>query len=342
MTPERDTDISSFLNAAGWGMATRGKLAGDASNRRYERLTDGPEGTPAVLMDADPAKGEDIRPFIRIAEHLTGLGLSAPTILAQDEAQGFLLLEDLGDALFARLLERDPAREEELYIAATEVLIQLHAAAPPSAPDYGPETMTNVAGIAFSWYGFGATGDKNGAGMAAMQSALAGAFATLQPWSPVLVLRDYHAENLFWLPERSGAARVGLIDFQDAGLGHPAYDLVSLGRDVRRDVRPETYEAMLAHYATATGQDIAAFTAAAATLSAQRNLRILGVFARLSMHFGKPAYVDLIPRTWTTLMADLAHPSLNDLRATVLAGLPVPTPQILKTLKDKCGTIPTL
>ncbi|GGD21251.1 aminoglycoside phosphotransferase family protein [Sinisalibacter lacisalsi] len=342
MTEQRETHIRGFLAGAGWQDARRANLAGDASNRRYERLSQGPDDGQAVLMDASPEKGENIRPFIAIARYLKSLGLSSPRVLHADEREGLALLEDLGDDLFAHVLEEVPDLETELYLAATDVLLRLHEAPPPAAADYGPATMIPLAGLAHDWYGYGATGRRNEAAKAAMLATLGEAFQNLKPWKPVLVLRDYHAENLFWLPERKGVARVGLIDFQDAGIGHPAYDLVSLARDVRRDVQVETQERMIRHYCSATRQDVDAFRQAAALMSVQRNLRILGVFARLSMHFGKPQYVDLIPRTWAILMEDLAHPALEPLRKRICDDLPHPNPQILAELKAKCGTIPRL
>ena len=157
---------------------------------------------------------------------------------------------------------------------------------------------------------------------------------------PVLALRDFHAENLIWLPERDGAARVGLLDFQDAFAGHPAYDLVSLLEDARRDVAPEVREAMVTHYIAGSGTDAAAFRTAFATSGAQRNLRILGVFARLSMHFGKPQYVALIPRVWAHLQADLADPALADLRDFLDGVLPAPDPDRLERIRSLCGTCP--
>jgi len=342
MNTLRESQLLAFLASNGWQQAERVALAGDASNRRYERLTGVSAGRKAVLMDAPPEKGEDIRPFIAIARHLKNLGLSSPEVFSADASQGFALLEDLGDTLFAKLLADTPERETELYLAATDVLLTLHAASPPPAPDYGPQTMVPLAGLSFQWYGFGATSRINDTGKAAMQAELAANLDALQPWQPVLVLRDYHAENLFWLADRKGPARVGLIDFQDAGIGHPAYDLISLARDARRKVEHETETRMIAHYCSRTGQDPESFGRAAAVMSAQRNLRILGVFARLSMHFGKAQYVDLIPRTWALLMEDLAHPALDRLHRIVRSNLPEPTPAILETLRSKCGTIPQL
>ena len=333
---DRAASISAFLDGIGWGAATRRNLAGDASNRRYERLD--LNGTPAVLMDAPPDKGEDVRPFIRIGGHLKAIGLSPPEILAQDEELGFLLLEDLGDDLFARLLETDPSQELPLYLAATDALIDLHAAPLPSAPDYGPETMSDYACLATDWYAFGATGNRDTAATQTLRAAMLTAFDALPAWSAVLVLRDYHAENLLWLSERQGSARVGLLDFQDAGIGHPAYDLMSLARDARREVSPATCEAMMARYVDATGYDAEGFARACATVSAQRNLRILGVFARLSLHFGKAHYVDFIPRVWGYVQRNLDDPALAPLADVLRPALPAPTPEFLKDLKARCAT----
>ena len=337
--PHRADEVQAFIHAQSWQDATQHPLAGDASNRKYIRLVDADRR--AIVMDAAPEVGENVEPFVRLAGHLASAGLSAPVIYAQDMDRGLLLIEDLGDDLFSTVTTKAPGRERDLYLAATDTLIALHAAPPPAAPDYGPATMTEVAGLAYDWYLFGATGTRDGDARQEMQTRLSDAFARLDPWTPVLVLRDYHAENLLWLPDRVAPANVGLLDFQDGGLGHPAYDLMSLARDVRRDVSPETTEAMIAHYARETGTDPESFAAACSTVSAQRNLRILGVFARLSLHYRKPHYVDLIPRTWANLMTDLDHPALAALREHVLATLPEPTPEILALLKEKCGTVPT-
>ncbi len=337
---ERRDLISDFVTDAGWGAAKRSLLAGDASNRRYERLHLGNE--TAVLMDAPPEKGEDVRPFVDIARHLASCGLSSPKILAADPENGFLLLEDLGDTLYSNCVRDNPDEEERLYLAATDALLALQSRPPPAAPDYGPATMSTLASLSNDWFAFGATGTRDPEGKRALEAAMTDAFDALEPWSPVLVLRDFHAENLIWLSGRPAPANVGLLDFQDAGIGHPAYDLMSLARDARRDVSDPTRRAMVAHFARETGQDTNALEQACATVSAQRNLRILGVFARLSLHFGKPHYVDLIPRVWRNLSADLSHPALAPLGHVVARTLPDPTPEILATLKAKCATVPTL
>ena len=327
----------ALLDRAGWGSARAEPLAGDASLRRYERLRRGEEA--AVLMDAPPDAGEDVRPFLAIARHLAELGLSAPRVLAADEGAGFLLLEDLGDDLYARLLSRsDEGLERALYQAAVDLLAELHRhPAPAGIAAYGPEVMADRAALAWRWYRRGVAGDAGDA--AGAERAVRDMLEQLAPETDVLVLRDYHAENLLWLPEREGVARVGLLDFQDALAGHRAYDLVSLLEDARRDVAAALREAMIARYIAATGLDEASFRAAAAALGAQRNLRIIGVFARLSMHYGRPRYVDLIPRVWAHLGRDLDHPWLEPLRR-VAATLPEPTPERLARLKELCATVP--
>lgn len=334
--------IQAFLAEAGWGDAKRAALAGDASNRRYERLNR--SGGSTVLMVAPPEKGEDVRPFIAITRHLRRAGLSAPEIFAADEAVGLLLLEDLGDDLFARVLARGAAPERLLYTCATDLLVELHRHAPPAdLAAYDSTTMAKLAALALDWYLPGATGapcpdDHKAVFLGEIETALS--FEADR--SPVLIQRDYHAENLIWLPQRTGVRRVGLLDYQDAMLGHPAYDLVSLLQDARRDVPTGLQDDMIAHYLTRTGLEETPFRTAYAALGAQRNLRILGVFARLSLHFGKPAYTALIPRVWAHLQADLAHPALGGLRAVLDPLLPPPDADVLQRIKDQCGTIPTL
>jgi aminoglycoside/choline kinase family phosphotransferase len=336
---KRDSLIRAFIDQTEWRGAQAAPLAGDASNRRYLRLTH-PDGESAVLMDAPRERGEETAPFIRIAEYLKAQGLSAPRILARDEAQGFVLLEDLGDALFARVIPCDPSCENSLYSAATDLLVQLHTAAPPEGlVAYDPPLMADLAALAHDWYAKGATGavpDTRGDFIAAMKTTLEG----LRGASDVLIQRDYHAENLLWLPDRAGTARVGLLDFQDAMLGHRAYDLVSLLQDARRDVTQAIEAAMIDRYITRTGLDPAAFRTDYNRLGAQRNLRILGVFARLCIRDGKAYYVDLIPRVWGHLMRNLNDPALADIARHVQANLPTPDAATLKRLKDQCATHP--
>ncbi len=320
---ERDALIEAFLARHGWGEAARAALAGDASFRRYERLE--LDGTPAVLMNAAPPE-EDVRPFVAIARHLAGLGYSAPAILGTDEAAGLLLLEDLGDALYTQLLAGVHAPTEmTLYGPAIALLADLHRHPPPAAtPPYDQAALLKEADLLVDWYIPHQRGGGPDAGLRAEYEALwRGVLPRSETADPVLVLRDYHADNLIWLPERTGLARVGLLDFQDALAGSPAYDLVSLLEDARRDVAPATAEAGIAAYLAARPElDATAFRAAYAILGAQRNCKIIGIFTRLCVRDAKPAYLDYLPRVWRLLGGDLAHPSLADLHDWMMREIP--------------------
>lgn len=332
----RTVAASAFLASSGWAAAHRSFLAGDASDRRYERL--GLAGKTAVLMDAPPGKGDDPADFIKIGDHLNSLGLSAPRIIAQDLVQGFLLIEDLGDALFARLLEKDPSREIELYTAATDILIQIQAnPAPDNLPNLSAGDWARAAGFALEWYRFAVTGDVgNVAGFTQTLTRLMQAHADAPR---VLILRDYHAENLLWLPERRGTARVGLLDFQLGQMGQPAYDLVSMLQDARRDVSHATEAEMVARFRGNASKT--AFEAGYASIGAQRGLRILGIFARLCLVAGKAQYVSLIPRVWGQLQRNLAHPALAELAEFCALWLPEPTDEALERIRAACGSNPS-
>lgn len=327
---DRVQHISEFLKRAGWGGAATTPLAGDASARRYLRLSMGQDH--AVLMDAPPDRGEDIRPFIRIAEHLSGLGLSAPRILAADPNTGFLLLEDLGDALYARALEIQPDLEVEIYGAALSALTRLRAAPVPDVPRYGPDQMADAAALVLEWY------QPDTARRGPLRSLVRQALVEVWPASDVLVLRDYHAENLLWLPDRSGVARVGQLDFQDAMAGHPLYDPVSLLLDARRDVSADTVAAMKPGLARDLGLTASELDRAFATLGAQRSLRILGVFARLCLRDGKSGYIRLMPRVWDQLQACLSHPDLTDLADLCAGTLPAPDAAFRTALTERCAS----
>jgi aminoglycoside/choline kinase family phosphotransferase len=322
--PDRATLSSDFLRRAGWGQAVRSKLAGDASFRKYERLDR--DGEPAVLMDAPPPQ-EDVRPFLRIARHLAKLGYSAPRVLAEDVEHGFLLLEDLGDDLLARLLKQG-GDETMLYEATIDFLLDLHRhSAPADLAPYDDMRLIDETELFVDWYLPALTGRETPANIRQAFRFLWGILAPEvgmdnSPDRRVLVLRDFHAENLIWLPNRSGPARLGLLDFQDAVAGHPAYDLVSLLEDARRDVSTDLAERMLQRYIAGSGANDADFRRSYAILGAQRNIRIIGIFTRLWKRDGKPHYQAFMPRMWGLLEHDLAHPALTDLRGWLNAMVP--------------------
>lgn len=324
----RAAAIDAFLAAEGWGAAARRPLAGDASARRYARLER--NGAPAILMDVPPASGLTVAPFLAVTAWLRGLGLSAPAILAADPAEGLVLLEDLGEDVFLRLAA-DPAREAGLYAAAIDLVADLQSAPPPapaadwSPPPYDRAVLMREMRLAPEWYLPATTGAPASPDLAAEFDALVEPIVAIALDGPQLpVYRDYHAENLIWLPRRAGHARVGLLDYQDLLIGHPAYDVVSLLEDARRDTSPELRAAMQARYLARTGAEPGAFARAAHALAAQRNLKILGLFVRLARRDGKPGYLRHLPRVWAHLQRDLAHPDLAPLAAFVARRLPPP------------------
>lgn len=344
----RQTARDAFLIAAGRAPELVRPLAGDASNRRYLRLPPQPGRSGAVLMDAPPETGEDVRPFVAVTHWLRSHGLSAPEIAAADLTQGFLILEDLGDDLFARLLRHAPARETELYAVAVDLLAGLADIPAPATigppgcrlalPPYDAAVLAREAALIREWWMPAAGPDPSPDLAAEFDALVAGATATVAPVREVLVLRDYHAENLVWLPDRAGAARVGLLDYQDALAGHPAYDLMSLLEDARRDTPEELRGAMIRRYLDRRpGLDATAYRAAYAALGAQRNLKIVGIFARLAIRDRKRRYLDLIPRVWNHLRNDLAHPALAPLAAWVTRHVPPPDSDTLARVAGLAG-----
>ncbi|MBI3197082.1 MAG: phosphotransferase [Rhodospirillales bacterium] len=327
---ERDLRRAAFVRDAGWGNAGERLLAGDASFRKYFRLTRPRDS--AVVMDAPPPQ-EDVRPFVRIGRHLIALGLSAPQILAEDPEHGFLLLEDLGDDTFARVLAAG-GDEHMLYTRATDVLVALHRAEGhallPGLGAYAGDALIEAAMLLPEWYLPAATSRPTPAEeteryVAAWRECL----ALLPPAAETLLLRDYHKDNLLWLPGRPGMKACGLLDFQDAQRGHPSYDLVSLIEDARRDVPTDIHAACLAHYLGETGiADPAGFKTGFALMAAQRHARIIGLFVRLLKRDGKPDYLQHLPRVWRMFERALRHEALEPLRAWVDRLLPPPLRRI--------------
>ena len=303
MTPP--ADAPAFLTTLGWEGAVIAPLAGDASFRRYFRVTLG--ARRAVLMDAPPPH-EDPRPFIAIARWLVGKGFAAPTILGADEERGLVLIEDFGDDRMREAIEADPDATVKLYSDAVDLLAALRDHAPENLAPYDAAVLRREAGLFTEWYGPAVGLDVDVAGYRAAWDAV---FAHALADKPVTVLRDYHVENLMLVgPERT----LGLLDFQDALAGHAAYDLVSLLQDARRDVEPSIEEAMLTRYLAATGEGDA-FLNAYHVLGAQRNAKILGIFTRLWKRDGKPRYAALCPRVWAYLERDLSQPVLAPVAA---------------------------
>ena len=347
----RNAAMKNFLERTGWGAASVTPLPGDASTRRYARLSmgdrkamlmDQPQGTEGTTAPAGASEetrralgynavarlaGADCARFAAAAAWLRARGLAAPDIYAADHGEGFVILEDLGDALFAEVLA-DGGDEKKLYDAAVEVLARIHANdAPVSLSsdkplfEYDRTALLAETDLLTEWFlplalGRLATPEEIAEHRRLWGEALAGVAGGRR----VFVHRDYHAQNLLWLPERDGVARVGLIDFQDAVAGSAAYDLISLIEDARRDVSPELAEAATRHYLAAmklqgSPVDEDRFRHEMAVMAAQRNAKIVGIFARLYRRDGKARYLAFLPRVWGYLERDLAHPSLAALKA---------------------------
>ncbi len=348
---DRAATKNAFLHAHGLGDAARHALAGDASTRSYERLTMA-DGRSLIFMDQPPAAeaapcppdstpdqrraagynamarlaAGSVDAFVACAGWLKDQGLSAPTILAADPTAGLAVLEDLGDGLYAALIA-DGADEEPLYDAAIDALVALHRAAPPAVLEGGGSSwpLLKYDGLALAtahdlfidWW------DKLIPALSFTDAAKAEWEAI---WAPirqrgeagaaVFCHRDYHAENLIWLPQRQGPARVGLLDFQDAVLAHPVWDLSMLLHDARRDVSAMREAASLGRYLAARPDlDREQFLSDYAALGALNIVRILGVFARLTVRDGKPRYATLTPRMWGYLDALLSRPDMAALKS---------------------------
>jgi hypothetical protein len=292
---------AAFLAMHDWADADVRPLAGDASFRRYFRVQEGTRS--AILMDAPPPE-EDPRPFIAVARWLGEHGFGAPAILAADAAAGLVLLEDFGDARMRETVDAAPESEHRIYAEAIDLLVALRTKPAADLPFYDREIYQREAALLPEWYCPALDLDVDMAGYTAAWDAVLGPIEAARP--VVTVLRDYHAENIMLV---EGREALGLLDFQDALAGHPAYDLVSLLQDARREV-PHTLEAeMLGRYCGATGEGDA-FTAAYAVLGAQRNAKIVGIFTRLWQRDHKPRYGAMCPRVWNYLERDLAHPAL--------------------------------
>lgn len=327
---DRQTLIAGFLAGAGWGDAQRGRLAGDASFRHYDRLQHGTER--AVLMDAPPPK-EDVRPFVRIARHLEQMGYSAPRLLAVDEKNGLLLLEDLGDDTYTRLLAKGHD-EAALYALATDVLADLNGRAdaiPADLPPYDNDRLLTEACLLTDWYMPAIGRQADPVARAEYIRLWQEAFPIARAVPDTLVLRDFHVDNLMLL-ERPGLKACGLLDFQDAVAGPLTYDLMSLLEDARRDINPALVAAMKQRYLARLPQlDHAAFEASWAVMAAQRHAKVIGIFTRLCKRDGKPIYLGHIPRVWRLLEQACAHPALAGIKRWLDTHVPpqdrvVPTP----------------
>ena len=343
--------IDDLLPRAGFAGASRQFMTGDASTRSYERLTRA-DGRTAVLMISPPRAdapvvrygkpyhliarlAEDIRPFIAIDKALRQQGVSAPDLFAHDIPNGLAVLEDLGSEPCVDASGPIPER----YAEAVGMLAALHARTLPTTlpldgeatyeiPPYDLDAMLIEVELLLDWYApqIGKVAIPASA-RAAFIAICMRTFETILAGPATWCLRDVHSPNLIWLPERRGTARIGLVDFQDCVIGHPAYDVASLLQDARVTVPDGLELKLLGHYAQSRragtpGFDMAAFVAAYAVLGAQRATKILGIFARLDKRDRKPHYLQHLPRIEAYLSKGLRHPALAELKGWFEAYLP--------------------
>jgi N-acetylmuramate 1-kinase len=345
--------LRQFLTAAGYADAERQRMAGDASTRSYARLIrqdgvvilmnsprrpDGPAIYDGKSYSAAAHLAEDVKPFVAIANGLRERGFSAPAIHHADLEAGFLITEDFGSA---GVIEGDPPRPiADRYQAATDMLAALHREALPeilplaphvsyAIPTFDTDALLVEIGLMPEWYlpdrGVELTRDLRAEFVTMWRDLLSKPAALPKTWA----LRDFHSPNLIWLEQRPDIAKVGIIDFQDTVLGPPAYDLASLLQDARLDVPEQLELALLTRYIKARRAsddtfDPAAFAEIYAIMSAQRNTKLLGIFARLNRRDGKPQYLRHLPRIWTYLTRSLAHPALSGIQAWYSANVPPP------------------
>ncbi len=311
---QREDKIKSFLDQNNLAKAKRNKLSGDASFRNYERINDGKNNF--ILMNAPPPK-EDIKPFIKVDEWLVENGFSAPKIIASNKKDGFILLEDFGDSLFSNLLDkRDSKLEKQLYLKAIDVLTKIRKFdVNIELPEYSDTLMQKEIDLFTEWYLPKIKVNISNSQLKNFNEIWKIILPKTRIEKQILVLRDYHASNLMWLSGRSGHKAVGLLDFQDAVIGHPAYDLVSLLEDARRDVSKELSDECFEYYLK-SNPDISReeFKQVYDILGAQRNIKIIGIFSRLSKRDGKHGYLQMIPRVWKYLEKDILNPVLKPVK----------------------------
>ena len=314
---DRENLISDFLNNAGWKNAERVNLAGDASFRRYQRIS--LNNKKAILMNAPPDK-ENVQSFIYFTEHLRSLGYSAPEIFAKDTKTGLILLEDLGDTTFTIMIAHG-SNEKTLYECAVDLLIDMHKRpkdqiVPNNISLYDNKTFIEEALLLTEWYTPQVVG-RNLSAEAKMDFELV--WRQLLSKCPsiknTLVLKDFHADNLMWLPNRNGISACGIIDYQDALLGPAIYDLMSLLEDVRRNIRPDFVEFLQKRYLNAFPRiNPLEFKDSFSILAAQRHCKVIGIFSRLALRDGKNSYLSYLPRAWRLLENKCLSSTLSPLK----------------------------
>ena len=304
-----------FLDNSGWEGSEVAPVAGDLSARSYFRVT--MPTRSAILMDAAQVSAS-IPPFLLMTDWLRKLGLSAPNVMSCDQENGLLLIEDLGQSPVSDMVS-DAERQDSVLRLCIELLLVIRNAAPPDLTQPTAQELCDWTLLADEFYPK-ARPDVLGQ----FREKLLPILSELSAKPATVSLRDFHADNLMWLPNRTGVARLGLLDYQDAMLTHPVYDLVSLLTDARTEIVPQVRRKFIAAYARAAGDDPDQTNLAFAALSLQRNLRILGIFHRAAKQDGKAHHLPKVPRVYAYLQEALAHPAFSALTPLLFKALPPP------------------
>ncbi len=324
LAEERMMALEKFVQKSGWGEAELYPMKGDASFRRYTRLI--MDGQKALLMDA-PKPQENLDAYLGMTAHLKSLGCRVPSIFAEDREEGFALIEDFGESTFKKLLDESTGDETELYLKAVDVLKFLHShndATAISIPSYTIDTMIKEVMLLAEWFIPSALGQKLAdQKLLELEQVWRDALADVAQDTSVLVLRDYFVDNLMLVEGQNSIEECALLDYQDALIGSPAYDLVSLIEDARRDIDPVVRRTVLAHYFDGNDSvDRLKMLEAISILGAQRHAKVLGIFTRLSVRDDKHQYLEHLPRVQKLFARSLASPKLSAVRDAVYAVLP--------------------
>jgi aminoglycoside/choline kinase family phosphotransferase len=304
----RTGQVGSFLGQVGWFDAERRPIAGDMSSRRYTRLSK--DGRSAVLMDAET----DQTAFVKMTIWLADTGLSVPRIIGAKAEQGLILLEDLGSVSLKQVLDDDPAAERTLFEECIDLLMHIRTHGAPELPCPTATELVEWTRLADDHYP-----GLNAPALTGFRAILKDALEEATSQEASVSLRDFHAENIMWMPGRQGIRRFGLLDYQDAFLTHPVYDVVSLLTDARRFISTDLRDEMIDRYIALSGENSDAFRRAFASFAAQRNLRILGIFTRAGRH------LELLPNVYRYFCDAIDHELFSSVRDTVRDAVPAPT-----------------
>ncbi len=314
-----------FLTDAGWSDASKRPVAGDLSARQYTRLSF--EGKTAILMQCDPSTDASLPAYLEMTKWLRAQRLSVPEVYKVDLSRGFALLEDFADNKLTALIRDNPGKQQIYYESILDALVSIRNAPLLSLPQPSARDFCEATKLTDGWYP-----NANTNHLDAFRFGLETVLAQVLKSKPTVSLRDFHADNIMWLPDRPALQRPGLLDFQDAIITHPAYDLMSLLTDARTDVAADLRANVIATYADLTGDNIETLSTAFAALGAQRNLRILGIFAQAARRFGKTQHLPALPRVYGCLMECVQHPALAPFSKSLVAALQPPDADLIAGL----------